>query len=181
MTLTQILMSQFSARVWPLWAAKFALLALAFAHISEQVFKLYPCDLCLRQREVYWAALTVIVVGGGLLLWRRGGLRLWGGLNLALAAVFAVGVGVAGYHAGVEWGVFAPLSGCTVASADALPSAADILKALSEPQATASCTDAPWRVHGLSMAGWNGLLYLALMAASLSAGLGAVTKAKVSP
>ena len=48
---------------WPLVAALVSAAMLAIAHAFERFGGLAPCTLCLRQREVYWVALAVGLVG----------------------------------------------------------------------------------------------------------------------
>ncbi|MGH7022788.1 MAG: disulfide bond formation protein B, partial [Caulobacteraceae bacterium] len=90
------------ARHWP-WAALLASAALlGVAHAFETFGHLMPCELCLKQRTVYWLAIAVAAAG---LVWRalagRRDPTRW--INLLLALVFLAETGVAVYHAGVEW------------------------------------------------------------------------------
>ena len=50
---------------WPLVAALISLLVLAAVHAVETFGHLAPCELCLKQRTVYWAAAAVGLVGYG--------------------------------------------------------------------------------------------------------------------
>lgn len=131
--------------------------ALAFEHLGG----LQPCKLCLVQRDPYYLALPVAVAT--LLLARRRGARL--GLVL-LALIFVASAGLGAYHAGVEWGAFAGPSDC---GAMGRPLARDVdafLEQLGQERVT-SCTEAAWRFLGLSLAGWNALISLALAALAL--------------
>lgn len=128
-----------------------------------------PCPLCLRQREVYWAALAM--AGTALLLWQvRQNPRFMFTINIMLGLVFVTGAVVAGYHAGVEYGWWPAPTGCgVVAPADPL-AMDDLLKSINEPQAVASCESDPWGGrYGLSMAGWNMVMQLGLAAISFRA------------
>ena len=51
---------------WPLIAALASLAMLAAAHAFETFGHLAPCDLCLKQRTVYWVAAALGLVGYGL-------------------------------------------------------------------------------------------------------------------
>jgi disulfide bond formation protein DsbB len=129
---------------------------LATAHIFQR-FGYEPCALCLRQREVYWTALP-LALGGFLLLRARPELARV--VPALLAAVFLTGFGVAGYHAGIEWGWWPAPSSCggggafDPASLDALMSGAPVRVVL--------CDEAAWTMLGVSMAGWNALASLGL-------------------
>ena len=158
----------FSRDIWPLAAMMISAAMLLAAHAFETFGRLYPCPLCLRQREIYWAALGIGLVG---FVWRR----YWPSTRaplvqcLLLGATFLTGVFVAGFHAGVEWGIFT--SDCTAAPFDVGrfdPSA------LERPMATGACDKAPFVILGLSMAGWNAVILLGLSCASFFAASGAI-------
>jgi disulfide bond formation protein DsbB len=89
-----------SPGLWP-WAAGLAAAGLlAGAHAFEAA-GYAPCTLCLRQREVHWAALAVVGIWAALLALRRR--RLSPLVCWLLATVFLYSAGLAAYHAGVEW------------------------------------------------------------------------------
>ena len=74
--------------------------------------------------------------------------------------------GLAAYHSGVEWGFWEGPASC--APTVGVGSAADMLDQLENAHAP-SCTDAPWRLLGLSFAGWNVLVSALLSALGISA------------
>ncbi|MEM6666306.1 MAG: disulfide bond formation protein B [Pseudomonadota bacterium] len=154
---------------WPLLAIAASAAMLAAAHGFERFALLYPCPLCLRQREVYWAIVAMTLVG--LALWKlRPTPRFLTSLNVLIGLVFLTGAGVAGYHMGVEYGVFPPPAGCgTLSAADAARAALEAGNNLDRPMATSSCTEVPWSMAGISMAGWNMLVSLGLAALSFYA------------
>ena len=134
--------------------ALFAAAAPAFAHLSEELWGLAPCALCLWQRWPYWVA-TGFALGAAALPRLRRPL-----LALAGAAVLASGA-IAGFHLGVEAGWWpSPLAGCQAAAP--LPTGTGVEELMrSLPAAPAKPCDAPtFLVPGLplSMAGMN-LLY----------------------
>lgn len=138
---------------WPMLAVLASLLMLGGAHAFEIFGKMAPCPLCLRQRDVYWAAMAMAVVG--LILWqRKPAHRYLVALNVMLGLVFITGAVVAAYHAGVEWKFWAGPAGCSGGAMTDL-GGIDLLDSLSKPIATVSCSDAPWRMFGVSMAGYN--------------------------
>jgi disulfide bond formation protein DsbB len=151
-------------RQWP-WAALLASAAmLAIAHAFEIFGHLPPCTLCYREREVYWAALTIAVVGviGGLFSLNTRWTHL---ISLVLALVFLCGAGLAAYHAGAEWGFWPGPSTCAGGSAHV--GAADLASLLKSSRiAPPACDKAAWVFLGLSMAGWNALISLGLAALS---------------
>lgn len=152
----------------PTLALLVSLFMLAAAHGFERIALLAPCPLCLRQREVYWAAAAM--AGTALILWQiRQNPRFIFAINIMLGLVFVTGAVVAGFHAGVEYGWWPAPSGCMSAAAID-PLSIDLLGTIDQPQATASCETDPWKGRfGLSMAGWNMVASMAFAALSFRA------------
>lgn len=84
-----------------------------------------------------------------------------------LGLVFLAGAGIATYHAGVEWKFWAGPTACSGGLTDI--GAIDLIDSLSKPVATVSCGDAPWKLFGVSMAGYNALVSYVLVIASFVA------------
>lgn len=140
---------------WLLALATAAAAALVSALLLQYVGGFKPCNLCLYERIPYLAAVVIGVLG-----YRLGHVRL----ALALLALaFAANAGLAFYHVGVEQGWFQLPEGC---AATGQAATIEELKAqiLAAP---ARCDQVPLTVLGLSLAGWNGVLSVALLAASL--------------
>lgn len=159
---------------WRLTAFLSSALMLAIAHGFERIGGLPPCYLCLKQREVYWVAMTVALVG--MIVVRTGpGAGLKRLFSAALGLVFLVGVGIATWHAGAEWGWWPGPSVCAGGGSGAV-SAADVMASLNgeERIAPPSCDKALWifpapPYPGLSMAGWNVIISLKLAVLSFIA------------
>ena len=141
---------------------------IATALYSQHVLGYVPCKLCLIERWPYYVAvplalaLVLAPVPDGV---RRAGLWL-------LALVFLVSAGLGAYHAGVEWGVWLGPNDCGGVPPPAPAGMDDFFKQL-EGIRIVSCTEAPFHVRGLSMAGWNAVVSLALAAfAALAAAWG---------
>lgn len=150
-------------RFWPAAAGVASAGMLVIAHGFERLAQLEPCALCLRQREVYWAALAVAAVGA--LFWmRRPGGPSARAVDAILGGVFLTGAVVAGYHAGVEWGFWEGPPGCS--SSDLANFTSDDLF---DPAPPVACDVIPWSFAGLSMAGWNVLISIGLAACSFVA------------
>ena len=132
--------------------------ALLFEHVSGMA----PCSLCIWQR---WAHVAVIVCAlGWLVISQPIGASLRAGLIItALASITSVGG--AGYHAGVEWQLWAGPAGCT-ASLSSGGSTADLVDSLLATPVV-RCDDVPWSLFGLSMAGWNMLLSVDIVALAM--------------
>ena len=119
------------------------------------VFEYYgylPCELCLMQRWAYYAAIPLSAVL--LAIPSRPAMRL--GL-IVLCAVWLGSMVFGAYHAGVEWKWWPGPDTCTGSGAlsDGLPD-------LSKP--VVMCDEPAIRIFGLSLAGWNAIISLALAA-----------------
>ena len=150
-------------RNWPLAAAVAAAAMLAVAHAFQSFGHLMPCELCLKQRDVYWLALGL--GGVGYVLARVLKRPLIAPVESALLClVFLLSAGVAGYHAGVEWKWWPGPQVCTGGAKVGVAALANLLSGarISAPR----CDQAQWRMLGLSMAGWNVLVSLGLAALS---------------
>ncbi|EEE43937.2 disulfide bond formation protein B [Roseibium alexandrii] len=127
-----------------------------------------PCKLCLEQRIPYYIGLPMALVALGALVSGRKGIAAI--LLLVVAAVFAYGAGLGIYQAGAEWQFWDGPNDCGGGTA-APASAANMLQALQSTRVV-SCTEASWRMLGLSFAGWNavasaGLAGLGVLAAGI--------------
>jgi disulfide bond formation protein DsbB len=141
-----------------------AALTLAGAWFFQLVLDIRPCPLCLEQRYAYYIAVPL----GGLLAlaaakqapraWLMAGLAL-----LALAALANAALG--GYHAGVEWGFWPGPTECTGPVLD-LGKAGSLFDNLDKVKVI-RCDEVQWRFLGLSLAGYNALISLALAALAI--------------
>jgi disulfide bond formation protein DsbB len=150
--------------LWPLLAAFVAAAMLAAAHAFETFGGYAPCNLCLRQREVYWAVIAVGLLGFAASLPRLPFGRV---ASLLLMALFATGAFVAAFHAGVEWKWWPGPTTCTgplgAGGVDAGALADLLAGAKVRPPA---CDVAAWRLFGISMAGYNAVISAGLAAIS---------------
>ncbi len=134
---------------------------IAGAWYFQIVVGLVPCKLCLEQRLPHYAAIGLSLAA--LALARSS--RLQWLVLLGLAALMAWSAWLGAYHAGVEWGWFLGPSDCGGGVASA-PGVQDFMKQLQTTRVVA-CSEAAWRLLGLSLAGWNALASLGLLALSL--------------
>ena len=142
---------------WPILAAVAAAFMLAVAHGFETFGHYPPCELCLKQREIYW---LILWSGIGLFVATRVSPVLLQMACALLAVLFLAECALAVYHSGVEWKWWPGPSTCTGSGVHAV-TAADMAALLSgKPQHIIQCDVAAWRLLGLSMAGWNALAAL---------------------
>jgi disulfide bond formation protein DsbB len=134
--------------------------AFAFQYIGG----LAPCILCWWQRYAHMAtivlALLAVLASPGHS--SRAGWVLVGATGLALLA----GAGIAAFHVGVEQHWWAGTAEC--GSPLGATSGIDELRARLLAQPIVRCDEIAWSMFGISMAGYNLLLSLALAAFGLT-------------
>jgi disulfide bond formation protein DsbB len=139
--------------------AGIAAVTIAGAWYTQLVWGLQPCELCLKQRYAYYAIVPVALLLA--LAAGRGAPRpllLAGLVILALAALGNAGLGV--YHSGVEWGFWQGPTECTGPVGN-LGSAGSLLERLDSVKIV-RCDEVQFRFLGLSLAGYNVLISLAM-------------------
>jgi disulfide bond formation protein DsbB len=145
------------ALVLGLAACALILGALGFQYLDH----LPPCEMCMWQRYPHIAAIVVGI--GGFLLLRANILPGSAAAGIAIVTALLIAAsGVIGiYHAGVEWHFWPGPQACTGAAFHASG-------ALDLNTPVVMCDRAAWRLFGLSLAGYNAILSLALAAAGLT-------------
>jgi disulfide bond formation protein DsbB len=144
------------------------------AYYFQYVLKLTPCPLCLEQRVAYYVSIPLAIVvavaaGGGAP--RR---IVAAGLGIiALAMLFNAGLAL--FHAGVEWHWWKGPQECSGTGSVLAPSGSLLNDLQNGDISPVRCDEAAWRdpLLGLSLAGYNVLISLALAAV---AAWGAVSK-----
>lgn len=150
---------------WPWTALAASIVILAIAHGFETFGRLAPCELCLKERQVYWVAAFVGLVGGAAVL-RMPRARFWTCVLLGL--IFLGGALLSGYHAGVEWKFWPGPESCT--GSHVRITVADMQRLLrGAAMNIPRCDKPPFVFLGLSMAGWNAILSLILALLSVAA------------
>ena len=152
-------------------AALFAAIAIVLAALGfEHIGGYRPCPLCLQQRYAYYAGIPLFF--GALVLVSAEQRRLAAIVLGLVATGFLANAGLAVYHSGVEWKLWAGPETCQFALEPLGRGPGGLLKQL-ETVRVIRCDEAPWRFLGLSFAGWNAVLSLLLA-------LGAFTAARLS-
>lgn len=140
------------------------------AALAFQLAGYAPCELCLMQRWPYYAGMplaAVVTFSAASAAPRR---PLAAGFWL-LATVFAGSMAFGAYHAGVEWGLWPGPSSCTGGSA-ANPSSMEEFRQQLNTARVVRCDAVAIRILGLSLAGWNAVISLALAVLALGGALG---------
>ena len=130
---------------------------------SEIVGGLMPCELCLEQRWAYYWGLPLLAAI--LVFWNRIPLTVWFVATAIVTAIFVWGTYMGVYHAGVEWGFWPGPTSCTGTGAGIdFNQLNDINAARVVP-----CDKVQFRFLGVSLAGYNALISLAIVGLLLTA------------
>ena len=141
------------------------LAALAFEHLGGYP----PCPLCLQERWAYYVGIPALIAA--LILLARGHHGAAALVFGAVALAFVANAGLGIYHAGAEWEFWPGPATCSGAQPIST-GAGGLFKDLAKTNVI-RCDKAPWVFLGLSFAGWNAVLSLALAAGAGLAGASA--------
>lgn len=144
---------------WVMVAAGGSAALLAGAFAFQHIGGLAPCTLCLWQR---WPHAVAVLIGAVALFLPGRALPVLG----MLAALATAGIG--GFHVGVEFKWWEGLATCSAGSIAGV-AVGDLLDPNAAVAAPVRCDEIAWSLFGISMAGWNMLVSLALAGAWLMA------------
>lgn len=148
----------------PALTSSLAILVVAAATIAgawffQLVLDVLPCPMCLEQRYAYYFAIpfaALIAVAAA-----KGAPRNVVLAGLAILALVVLGNAVFGaYHAGVEWGFWKGPTDCTGSGFD--PGKAGSLLDNLDKVKVIRCDEVQFRFLGISLAGYNALISLAM-------------------
>jgi disulfide bond formation protein DsbB len=150
----------------PVTIAALAIFAVSLATLGgawffQFVVKLPPCPLCLEQRVPYYVVIPLsLVLAIAALLHAPRGVVAAGFVVILGAALVSAGLGA--YHSGVEWRFWAGPTDCSGPITD-FTAKGPLLDQLGSIRVV-RCDEAAWRFLGLSLAGYNVVISLALAA-----------------
>ena len=149
------MLKNISARNAAVAIAAIATATIAGAWIFEY-FGYAPCPLCLKQRWAYYAGIPLALAVAAIAPGSRNAAKA----GLVLLALLWTGSAIFGaYHAGVEWKFWPGPGTCGGDVSGILP---DLSKKV------IACDEAAIRILGLSLAGWNTAISLAMAAIALA-------------
>jgi disulfide bond formation protein DsbB len=156
-------------RADPAAAAALAICVISAATILgawffEYVLKYPPCELCLEERLPYHIVIPLsLLLTIAALVQAPQKLLTVGFVAILIAAICGAVLGA--YHAGVEWHFWPGPTACT-GSLNNLNAGGSILGQLQSINVV-MCDQAAWRFLGISLAGYNVLISLAMAAVAL--------------
>ena len=138
--------------------------AILGAYFFQYVLGLPPCPLCLEQRIAYYFAIPLAaMVLLGLSVGSSPKVITLALLAIAGAMIWNAGLGV--YHSGVEWQWWPGPQDCSGAAPN-FSAGGSLLEQMNKTRVV-RCDEAAWRFLGLSLAGYNVLISLALAVVAL--------------
>jgi disulfide bond formation protein DsbB len=129
--------------------------AYGFQYIGE----MEPCEMCYWQRYAYYVAIPLLAIAVLLAADSAQGILARAFTGLAALALLT-GAVIAAYHTGVEYKWWPGPDSCT-ASGFAADTAEAFLAAI-KGRNIVMCDEIPWSLFGISMAGYNFLVSMAL-------------------
>ena len=132
------------------------LVTIAAAWGSQLIGGLVPCELCLEQRLSYYYGLPILLAV--LITWNRLPLAVWYIAMAVVTAIFVWGAYMGTFHAGVEWGFWPGPTACTGVGEMMDFSSLDNLTPV------IGCDVVQFRFLGISLAGYNALISVAIVA-----------------
>jgi disulfide bond formation protein DsbB len=150
----------------PAAAAAVAIFVLSAATILgawyfQYVLKLPPCPLCLEERLPYHIVIPLSLLMAIAAFVRAPRALITVGFVAIVAAVLC-GTALGAYHAGVEWRFWRGPTDCSGPLTD-LTAKGPLINQLQSIHLV-RCDEAAWRFLGISLAGYNVLISLALAA-----------------
>lgn len=127
------------------------------AYGFEIIGGLAPCQLCYYQRVPY--VMAIILCAAALL-----GPAMAQAISAVLMINYMAGAGLGIYHAGVEWHWWAGPATCSAGAGSGGSVEALMAQILAAP--VVRCDEIPWSLFGISLAGYNVLISVGLLALS---------------
>ena len=140
-------MNNFIRARWLALLVPVALLGGAYG--SQLIGGLYPCEMCWWQRYPHFVAIPFALIA--FFIGNPAVQRSF--VALAALAILTSGL-IGGYHAGVAYGWWEGLTKC---SSTAVGTGEDLLKSIMNAPLV-RCDAAPWKLFGISLAGYNFLI-----------------------
>jgi disulfide bond formation protein DsbB len=133
-----------------------------------------PCELCLKERWAYYAAIPLGILAMGMMSAGRPASAAM--LILVAGAGMIANAGLGLYHAGVEWHWWPGPSVCTGGQGH-VTNAQDLLDRL-QHESVVRCDQPALKLLGLSLAAWNVPIGVGLSIVALVAGIGLIGEAR---
>lgn len=146
-----------SANQWLILAIFLSAASLIGALFFEHVLGYQPCQMCYWQRDAHKAVMIVSAIGLAVRYFSK--TRKYDRILYLFAGVaFAVSFSLAFWHMGVEYKWWEGPKSCFAPTGPSTINPNDIFDALNGKAKLPQCSEAPWHLLGISMAGYNALI-----------------------
>jgi disulfide bond formation protein DsbB len=152
------------AAVAALFVAVGAAATILGAYYFQYVLHYAPCELCLDERIPYYVGIPLALVVALAGVFNAPRPLLVTGLAL-LVIIMLIGAGLGVFHSGVEWKLWPGPAHCSGAIGGNF-GGGGLLEQMNRTRIV-PCDAAAWRLFGISLAGYNALISLALAALAL--------------
>lgn len=149
-------------------AAAGILIALGFQYLGG----MEPCPLCYQQRYAYYAGIPALFVA--LVLFGANQQRAAAIIFFLVGLAFLANAGLGTYHAGAEWKFWPGPDTCSPSGAT--PASGGTLIERMQNTKVVRCDEPSGRFLGLSFAGWNVFLSIALWLGAFKAAFASAEK-----
>lgn len=121
----------------------YSIFAILYAVYIENVLGYLPCKLCLYQRIPFILSIFLCLIGYNYFKSDQ--------ILVYLILLFSINFMLAGYHFGIENGIFMEFGGCRSNNLG-ITNKEELLNSLN---INVSCKDAIFKIFDLSLSGWN--------------------------
>lgn len=140
-------------------------LILLSVYCLEYIYGYAPCELCIKERIPYIAAIPVAIFA---LIYNKStkpGVFKW--LMAICALLFLVNIGISVFHLGIEWRWWQGPSSCSIGAGWQKQYGLSLLQQLDQGSHIVLCNTPALKILNISLAGWNLITSLVLMLIAL--------------
>lgn len=133
-------------------------LALITAYVSQYMFDIQPCILCLYQRAPYFLTIVALIF----VFTYSAKIHFSTTMIYFCSFVFMISALLALFHVGVEKGFIEEPTSCSLSSEENYQTLDQLREVIHNSQSNPKCSEVQFSLFGVSMAGWNFIYSLIL-------------------
>jgi disulfide bond formation protein DsbB len=135
-----------------------SVVALIAAYVSQYIFDIKPCILCIYQRVPYFLTIVALIF----VFNYSSKIHFSTTMIYFCSFVFMVSALLALFHVGVEKGFIEEPTSCSLSSEENYQTLDQLREAILNSQNSPKCSEVQFSLLGVSMAGWNFIYSLIL-------------------